>query len=366
MAQNNPKIAIVCDWLTGKGGAERVVKELANLYPDAPIYTSQYNPEKIDWFATSDVRTGWLQKISPKLKKFLPVLRAVYFSRLDLSDYDLVISSSGAEAKYIKAKAHVCYMHAPTHYYWARYDQYMKHPGFPQGLNWLARLGLKLLAGPLRKLDWKKTQNIDLVITNSSYTKSQIKKYYGLNSEVVHPPVDLDRFSREGLNEKHRNGFVVIGRQTPYKKVDLAVQSCTNLKLPLNVIGDGPDNAKLKSIAGPTINFYENASDKEIVELLSQAEGFIFPGVDDFGIVSIEAMSAGTPVIAFKDGGALDYVVPNKTGEFFDQQSVESLVDTLENFSPNNYNHGSIKKFAEQFSSLVFRVKIKKLMNERI
>ncbi len=360
------QVAIVCDWLTGKGGAERVVKELSNLYPDAPIYTSQYDPKKIDWFADSDVRTGWLQKISPRLKKFLPVLRAFYFSQLNLRDYDLVISSSGAEAKYIKAKQHVCYMHAPTHYYWARYDQYMKYPGFPKGLNWLARLGLKLLAGPLRKLDWKKAQNIDLIITNSGYTKSQIKKYYGLDSEVVHPPVDLDRFSKDALGEKHRKGFVVIGRQTPYKKIDLAVQACTNLKLSLNVIGDGPDNQKLKSMAGPTINFHENTSDKDIVDMLSHAQGFIFPGIDDFGIVSIEAMSAGTPVIAFKDGGALDYVVPNKTGEFFDQQSVKSLSNTLENFKPDNYDHQSITKFAEQFSSLVFRDKIKKLMNERI
>lgn len=366
MAQNNLKIAIVCDWLTGTGGAERVVKELANLYPDAPIYTSQYDPKKIDWFKNSDVRTGWLQKVSPRLKKFLPVLRAIYFSRLNLSDYDLVISSSGAEAKYIKTKKHVCYMHAPTHYYWARYEQYMKYPGFPKGLNWLAKLGLKFLVRPLRKLDWRKAQNIDLVIANSSYTKAQIKKYYQTDSIVVHPPVDLDRFSKKEVKEKHRKGFVVIGRQTPYKMIDLAVLACTELMLPLKVVGDGPDNTKLRSLAGSTISFYQNASDQDIVELLSSSEGFIFPGIDDFGIVSIEAMSAGTPVIAYKDGGALDYVVPGETGEFFDQQSADSLSHVLKNFNSAMYSSVAIIKFAEQFSSLVFRDKIKKLIKERI
>src|SRR5476649_1689319 len=141
------KVAIVCDWLTGIGGAERVVLELHKLYPDAPIYTSQYDPEQLGWFAEADVRTGWLQKLPSGLKKFLPVLRAWYFSHLDLSDYDLVLSSSGAEAKGVKTDpqaVHISYIHAPTHYYWIRYEQYLKHPGFGR-FDWLARLGLRLL-----------------------------------------------------------------------------------------------------------------------------------------------------------------------------------------------------------------------------
>ncbi|MEK9196338.1 MAG: glycosyltransferase [Patescibacteria group bacterium] len=357
------KVAIVCDWLTGKGGAERVVKELSNLYPDAPIYTSQYDPKKIDWFDGSDVRTGWLQKISPKLKKFLPVLRAIYFSKLDLSDYDLVISSSGAEAKYIKAKKHICYMHAPSHYYWARYDQYLEYPGFPKGTNWLARLGLRILVGPLRKLDYKKVQAIDHIITNSNYTKAQIKKYYDRDSTVVHPPVDMGRFTKT-FGQTKRSGFVVIGRQTPYKKIDLAVSACTNLNLGLKVMGGGPDNTMLRSIAGPTIEFFENPTDVEIVTALQSAEGFIFPGIDDFGIVSIEAMSAGTPVIAYKDGGALDYVIPGKTGEFFEEQSVQSLSKTLDKFVSKNYNPELIIKSAQQFSSIAFHDKMKELMKE--
>ncbi|OGL30412.1 hypothetical protein A3F37_00870 [Candidatus Saccharibacteria bacterium RIFCSPHIGHO2_12_FULL_41_12] len=357
------KVAIVCDWLTGKGGAERVVKELANLYPEAPIYTSQYDPKKIDWFKNSDVRAGWLQKLSPKLKKFLPVLRAIYFSRLDLTNYDLVISSSGAEAKYIKAKKHICYMHAPTHYYWARYDNYLKYPGFPRGTNWLAKLGLKILVGPLRKLDFKKTQAIDQIITNSNYTKDQIKKYYGRDSKVIHPPVDLNRFTKN-QNQQTRHGFVVIGRQTPYKKIDLAVSACTKLGLDLKVLGNGPDNKKLRSIAGATVQFFNNPSDKDIVGLLKNAEGFIFPGIDDFGVVSIEALAAGTPVIAFRGGGALDYVNPGQTGEFFDQQSVSSLLSVLKKFDSKKYNPHEVAQSAGQFSSVNFRDKIKELMKE--
>lgn len=146
-----PKVAIVCDWLTGIGGAERVVHELHLLYPDAPIYTSQYDPSAFDWFEGVDVRAGWLQRLPKSFKKFLPLLRAYYFGRLDLSEYDLVLSSSGAEAKGVKTgpnTVHICYCHAPTHYYWSRHEEYLKKPGFPRGLNWLARLGLKLLVGP--------------------------------------------------------------------------------------------------------------------------------------------------------------------------------------------------------------------------
>jgi len=147
-AAAKPKVAIVCDWLTGIGGAERVVLEMHRLYPEAPIYTSQYDPSAIDWFADADVRTTWLQKLPKSLRKFLPLLRAWTFSRLDLSGYDLVLSSSGAEAKGVKTgpkTIHICYCHSPTHYYWIRHDEYVDNPGFPFGLNWLASLKRELL-----------------------------------------------------------------------------------------------------------------------------------------------------------------------------------------------------------------------------
>src|SRR5438105_5038206 len=216
------KVAIVCDWLTGIGGAERVVLELHRLYPEAPIYTSQYDPKAIDWFKDADVRTTWLQRLPRSLKKFLPVLRAWTFGRLDLSEYDLVISSSGAEAKAVKTgpkTVHICYCHAPTHYYWSRYEQYMRHPGFGI-LNPLARFGLLLLVRPMRGWDYKASQKPDYFITTSNYTKSEIKKYYGRKARVIHPPVDIVRFQPKEKLQRH--GFLIAGRQTPYKRFDLA------------------------------------------------------------------------------------------------------------------------------------------------
>ncbi|MBI4033610.1 glycosyltransferase, partial [Candidatus Saccharibacteria bacterium] len=305
------RVAIVCDWLLGTGGAERVVLELHRMYPKAPIYTSQYNPNpKIwfgdKWFEDADINTGWLQKLPKSLKKFLPLLRAWYFSRLDLSDYDLVISASGAEAKFIRLKPkalshksnglrltangsnvkrplHISYIHAPTHYYWSRYEQYLAHPGFGF-FNPLARLGLKLLVGPMRRWDYKAAQRPDYLIANSSYTKEQVKKYYGRDSTVIHPPVDIERFKKYASRlPAGRHGFVTAGRQTPYKKIDLVVEAATSLKLPLAVIGRGPEHRWLKKLAGRNVTFLTKVSDEDIARHFGEAKAFIFPGVDDFG-----------------------------------------------------------------------------------
>ena len=349
------KVAIVCDWLTGIGGAERVILELHKLFPEAPIYTSQYNPKNIDWFKTADVRTGWLQKLPAGLKKFLPVFRAWYFSRLDLSQYDLVISAGGAESKAVKTgpkTVHINYCFAPTHYYWSRYDYYMKHPGFGK-FNWLARLSLRLLVGPLRHWDYKVAQKADHFIAISTHIQAEIHKYYGRDSVLIHPPVDTERFTVGKAANRH--GFVITGRQAPYKRVDLAVAACTTLNLPLTVIGNGPEQPKLRKLAGPSIEFLTNASDQTVTERLATAEAFIFPGLDDFGIAPVEAMASGTPVIAYKAGGALDYVRPGITGEFFTEQSAESLIQALSSFDNSNYSAKSIAQIAETFNVASFK-----------
>lgn len=360
-----PKVAIVCEWLVGIGGAERVVLEVHRMFPDAPIYTSQYDPAKIDWFQTADVRTGWLQKLPAGLKKFLPVLRAWYFSHLDLTDYDLVITCNfGAEAKAVKAKkgTHICLCNAPTHYYWSRYEAYLEDPGFPAGLNWLARLGLKLLVVPMRRWDKKAAQNPDHLVAISTHIQKEIKKYYGRDSEVIHPPVDIARFKDAG--SKERRGFVIAGRQTPYKRIDLAVKACTELGLDLTVIGDGPQHEELKTMAGPTITFTGQLTDKEVAEHFGKAEAFIFPGLDDFGITPLEAMAAGTPVISYKAGGALDYVIPGKTGEFFEQQTVESLASVLTDFTPTKYSSATIKEQSQHFSRQSFQKRLRAFIAE--
>lgn len=353
-SSKQPKVAIVHDWLLG-GGAELVVEQLHKLFPDAPIYTSYCTAE---WRQRLDnkVVTGWLQYWPfSVLRKFVPILRIWWFTHLDLSGYDLVISSSGAEAKGIrvpKSTLHINYCHAPTHYYWSRYDEYMKHPGFG-ALDWLARIGLRLLVGPLRWWDYRAAQRPDYIIANSDHIKGDVKKYYGRNAMVVHPPVYVERFKNRAGN-KQRRGFVVCGRQTPYKRFDLAVVACSRLGLPLTVIGDGPENARLRKLAGKTVTFLGRVSDEVIEEEFARAAAFIFPGVDDFGVTAVEAMAAGTPVVAYKAGGALDYVIAGKTGLFFDEPTAKSLALALGAFSPQKFDNKLISLHAGQFSRQKF------------
>lgn len=359
------RVAIVHDWLL-QGGAEKVVEQLHKMYPEAPIYTSCSTDEwrqKLD----NKVVTGYLQ-FWPlfKLRKLLPVLRQKWFEHLDLSGYDLVISSSGAEAKGIKVPKdtlHINYCHAPTHYYWLRYDEYIKDPGW--GIfNPIGRFGLKLLLKPMRKWDLKASKRPDFMIANSEHTAGEIKKYYHRNSTVIHPPVEIKKYLTGQVSS--REGFVITGRHTPYKRFDLAIKACNKLGLPLTVVGSGPLTDRLKKMAGPTINFTGYVSDTEIVDLLQSAEAFIFPALDDFGISPVAAMAAGTPVIAYEKGGSLDYVVPGKTGLFFKDQSVDSLVGALKDFPKHKFSSSTIRKEAEKFSPEKFSQTMSKYIKQRM
>ncbi len=347
------KVAIVHDWLVG-GGAELVVEQLHAMFPDAPIYTSYATRE---WRKRlgGKVKTGWLQPLG-RLRKFIPILRIIWFTRLNLKDYDIVISSSGAEAKGVKVPEgtlHINYCHAPTHYYWSRYNDYMKRPGF--GIfNPVARLGLWLLVKPLRQWDLKAAQRPDVIIANSSHIQEQIKKYYDRDSTVIFPPIYMERFTKLENRNNKRRGFIISGRQTPYKRFDIAVVACTKLGLPLTVIGNGPDHKRLRSLAGKTVTFLGRVSDEVVEEEFAHAEAFLFPGLDDFGITPVEAMASGTPVIAYKAGGALDYVKPGVTGEFFDKQSVRSLGLALHSFNGRGYSSAAVRASVQKFSKETF------------
>ncbi|MDB5163563.1 MAG: glycosyl transferase [Candidatus Saccharibacteria bacterium] len=364
MKDTNLKVAIVHDWLIG-GGAELVVEQLHILYPEAPIYTSYCTPawrERLH----GKVVTGWLQPLG-RIRKYLPFLRAWWFSRLDLRQFDLVLSSSGAEAKGVKrlrpGALHINYCHAPTHYYWSRYEQYLKRPGFGV-FDPLARFGLKILVGPMRRWDLTAAKRPDIMIANSSYIQSQIKKYYGRDATVIHPPVDTERFAPRTKTERH--GFLVTGRQTPYKRIGLAVQACTSLDLPLTVIGNGPDHQRLVKLAGPSITFLTTVSDTNLPKHFQAAFGFIFPGLDDFGIVAVEALAAGTPVLAYEAGGALDYVTPGKTGEFFSAQTVTALSEVLQKFDPDTFDNRAISDSAKAFDAAAFKARLSKLIDAEL
>jgi glycosyltransferase involved in cell wall biosynthesis len=351
------RVAITHDWLIG-GGAEKVVLELHKMFPDAPIYTS-YSTDEWRQKLDGKVVTGWLQRFG-KLRKFLPVARIWWFGRLNFDNYDLVISSSGnGEAFGIKTGSntlHVNYCHSPTHYYWRHYDQYLARPGFGV-FNPLVRLALKLLVGPLRRWDYKAAQRADVILANSTHIQADIKQYYGRDSIVVFPPVNTAPFNDAPAQK--RSGYLSLGRQVPQKFVDIIVQACTKLNLPLTVAGNGPEHANLEKLAGPTVQFDSSRfPDAKVVEYMASAEAFIFSSLEDFGIAPVEAMAAGTPVIAYKAGGALDYVVPGVTGEFFDEQTVESLTSALKAFNPSKYNSDDIKTAAQAFSIEQFHKKI--------
>lgn len=359
-----PKVAIVHDWLVG-GGAERVVEELHKLYPDAPIYTSYCSPQ---WRAKLDgkVITGFLQHwpFGP-LRKFVGILRIWWFGRLDLSGFDVVISSTGnGEAKDItvpKGTTHICYCHSPVRFYWRDYQKYLDQPGFGP-FNFLARFGLRLLVGPLRRRDYRAAQKPDYFIANSSFIADQIKQSYGRDASVINPPIDLDRFKLP--KSVARSGFITMGRQVQIKHTDLIVDACTQLGLPLTVIGNGPEHADLVRRAGPSVTFPENVSDEAMADHLAGAEAFIFAAEEDFGIAPLEAIACGTPVIAYHGGGALDYVKPGLTGEFFSEQTIDSLVSTLQAFNAGKYDKVKVAAFAKDFSPEHFQAAIQNFVDQ--
>lgn len=335
------------------------------MFPDAPIYTSYCSDEwrdKLD----GKVVTGFLQHWPfSRLRKFLPVLRIWWFTHLDFTGYNLVISSTGnGEAKGIKMPAgakHICYCNTPVHFYWRHYEKYLAKPGFGF-FDPVARLGLRLLVKPLQAWDLRASKRPNAYIVNSSHIQKEVKKYYGRDSVIIYPPVDVERFSVKQPAERH--GFVTMSRLVPQKHIDIIIKACNELSLPLKVIGRGSELSKLKKMAGSTIEILPDVSDDEMPAQLASAEAFLFASYEDFGIAPVEAMAAGTPVIAYKAGGALDYVLPGQTGEFFDEQNVESLVSVLKKFNPKSYDSVVISKSVKNYSGDNFRTRMQDFLKQ--
>ena len=353
-----PKIAIVHDWLYG-GGAEKVIQELHRLYPEAPIYTSFCTDEwrqKLD----NQVVTGYLQWWPfAKLRRFLPLLRQWWFARLDLSEYDIILSSSGnGEAKFARTsrpeQLHICYCHTPTHFYWRHYKEYLARPSFRP--KWLARLGLKLLVRPLKKRDYQAAQAVDVFIANSSGIQADIQEFYGRDSVVVFPPVSNNYFTDLATKRAKKTTIpkrprvVSWGRIVPMKRLDLVIAACEQLGWQLDIMGSGPDVERLEQLAGPHTTLLGYVSDEDRERYIKEADLFIFASHEDFGIAPVEALAAGIPVVAYQAGGALDYIQPEKNGWFFDEQSVDSLVDMLRSLPDQAITPSTIAASADRFS----------------
>lgn len=409
------RIALVCDWLTTTGGAEKVLLELHHMYPSAPIYTSQYSEKGIDWFHDAKVRTGWLQIFPKSWRKLLGPLRQIYFSHLDLSDYDLVISVTGAEAKSVrtarsaKKKAlffnysthskksqdrkayHICYCHVPTQYYWQAYDQYLQDPGFGW-LNFFVRFCFKLFVKPLRKADYRASQRPDQFVTISQYAAGEIEKYYHKEALIINPPVEIEQFSTKVSTDLctdpgkfstsfpqvfHKKGkkllpnreyYVISCRQVTWKRVDLAISACLAAEVPLVVIGDGAEHQRLVKLAGDSdlITFIPWLDSGELAVFLQQAKAYIFPSLEPFGIAPVEALAAGCPVIAYAKGGSADFIEPGLNGLTFARQETQLLVEALHEFEHQKFDPAKVAASAEKFSSANFRKKIQKLIKERL
>lgn len=375
------KVAIVCDWLTNVGGAEKVLYRVHELFPDAPIYTSQYDAKGIDWFKDADVRVGSMQKYPARLRRLLGPLRQRYFSRLNLSEYDLIISVTGAEAKAVKSGKwlyehgkkstnpkgiHVSYCHVPTQYYWQMYEDYIKNPGFGI-LNPLVRLFFRLMVIPLRRADYKAAQRVDYFVTISDYAKEQISKYYRRDAVVVHPPVELSDFAGDVTGPKKDAYYITTSRQVNWKRIDLAVKACMMTQRKLLVIGEGPEHKKLVKLAKGSglVEFLPVMDKKKLASYLADAKAYLFPSLEPFGIAPVEALAAGCPVIAFHEGGARDYVIDGKNGIFFEEQTAKSLAEAILKFEKMKFNREKISKSARKFDEERFDRELKRFVNEK-
>lgn len=359
----NLKIAIVHDWLTSYAGADRVVDQLEQTFPGAPIFTLVYDKKKFpEHFQKYDVRTTYIQKIpfAIKLYKYLLTLMPGAFEALDLTEYDLVISSCSSCSKGIITRpdaVHICYCHTPTRYIWDFYYTYLRNA------SWLKRKMMPHMIHKMRIWDKCAADRVDYFVANSNYIAQRIKKYYRRDSVTIYPPVHINDYP---VVEKPDNYYLVVGRFVYYKRIDLAIQACNSLGRRLIIVGGGDEDKKLRAMAGPTVEFKGAVSDEEIQRLYIHAKAFLFPGEEDFGITPVEAQSAGCPVLAYGRGGVAETVLAEKTGLFFEQQTPESLVDCMQKFEEDGvgFSRAQIREHSLRFEEARFTQDIKKYCEE--
>lgn len=351
------KIAIVHDYLNQFGGAERVVSALHELYPRAPIFTSIYDEKNMpEIFRSMDIRVSFMQKF-PLVFQFFKAYFLFYplaFESFDLSPYDLILSSSSAWAKGVKKREgqmHVCYCHTPMRFVW-RFDDYVKreriHP-------WLLKL-LQFMLEPVKNWDLQNSKAVDFFIANSRNVAERIEKTYGRPSVIISPPVESNLFVPQELEHDY---FLLVSRLNTYKRIDIVIEAFNQLDLPLKVIGEGPDRKNLEKMAGPNIEFQGKVYDRDLAGYLAGCRALIFPGEEDFGIVPLEAMSSGRPVIAYRAGGAAETIIDGETGIFFEKQTPQSLAQAIKKFQFETFNKAKIREHAKQYDKEAFKARIK-------
>ena len=350
------RLAIAHDYLIQMGGAERVVATMSDAFRQAPIYTSVTDYDRLlPEFRGKEIRNSWAQHV-PEIRRQFKRLFPIYpfaFRSFPPVDADVLWFSSSGFAKWIRTTTTtptVCYCHTPPRFFWepdAYLDFEIRRP--------LARETAKRLLGLLREWDFRCAQRIGKFIANSQCVQDRIRRFYGRNSTVIHPPINVDRFN---AFTKPKDYYLVLSRLVGYKRIDRAISAFNQLKERLVIIGNGPDRTRLEALAGPTVSFLGHVTEAETTHYLQQCRGLIFPGLEDFGIVSLEAQACGRPVIAFAGGGALETVVDGETGILFHEPSPESLAAAVRRSETITWCAGTIRANAERFSREVFLEKM--------
>ncbi len=358
------KIALVHEHLAQDGGAEKVLKVFQELFPEAPTYTLVYDRDRTSSaFRGKDIRTSFIQKLPLGVRHYqmyLPLMPTA-IEQFNLNDYDLVLSSSSALSKGVLTRPetlHICYCHSPTRYLWSDTHRYVQELSYNRIIKSLIPLALNRI----RMWDRLGADRVDAFLANSYAIQRRIEKYYRRESTVIYPPVDTQGFS---VSPKVEPFYLIGGRLVAYKRYDIAVMAFNRLGIPLKIFGIGPELERLKAMAKPNIEFLGKVSQDELRRLYREATAFLHPQEEDFGITAIEAMASGRPVVAYGAGGALETVLPGKTGELFDEQSWEALADTIVRFQPERFRPELIREHALQFDTERFKERITRFIQTR-
>lgn len=362
------KVAIIHYWLVTMRGGEKVVEELLRIFPEADIFTHVYVPQHISpQIKQHRIFTSHINKLpfaSKLYQKYMPLMPNA-LNEFDLSEYDLIISSESGPAKGIIPNPdafHICYCHSPMRYIWDMYHTYFHKAGF------LTKFFMKRIIPSLRLWDIASSHLVDHFIANSHYVAKRIMRYYGRQADIIFPPVNIDQYTDIARNPQ--DFYLFFGQLVGYKRADIAINACLKSNRKLILAGDGASSQiKQKYKNNPLITFLGRVSDDDIKKLFSQAKALLFPGIEDLGLIPIEANAAGCPVIAFRRGGALDTVKENITGIFFDQQTPESLIDALDRFEslpPDTFaDRQQFTNHVQQFSREAFIERIQQVVSER-
>ncbi len=357
------KLALVHDWMNQIGGAEDVLEALVTIYPDSPIFTSLYAPDKMpEHWRKWQINTSFIDRLPwshSRQQLYFPLYPSA-FEDFDFSDFDLVLSNKSGFCHGIITgpdTLHICYCLTPTRYVW-RYHQYAQR----ENLSWTTRQLLRPFLTSLRSWDRLAADRVDHFIAISNEVRRRIAKIYRRDSTIIYPPVNTSRFEPATHVDDY---YLIVGRLVPYRRIDLLVEAFNQLDRPLVIAGLGRDRDRLESMAESNVTFLGYVPDDELPDLIARCQAFVFPGEEDFGIAPIQAMAAGRPVIAYAAGGAIETVVP-ETGVLFAEQSVAAIIEAVEGFDPKVVSPTYIRAHAENFDITVFKRKITQFVDQKL